>query len=118
MCTVFNFFTDLSPRIAEEHHYIIYQKLVLYAAKWRDIGMALGFQSYELDTIQAKPMLLARAPKSWLSEMLSQWLQWSPGDRRESKDYASVKSLKEALLEVNLGRLAEEFNHEDLGKYI
>ena len=80
--------------------------------------MALGFRPNELDIIQAKPMLLAQAPTSWLSEMLSQWLQWTPGDGRESKDHASVKSLKEALLKENLGRLAEEFNCEDLAKYI
>ena len=99
------------PRIiGDRHHGIIYQRLTLYATKWRDIGMALGFLEGELDNIQSNPMLLTQTPpKSWLSEMLSQWLQWGPGDARGSKDYASIESLKEALLNLNLAQLAREF---------
>ena len=73
--------------------------------------MALGFLEGELDNIQSNPVLLTQTPpKSWLSEMLSQWLQWGPGDARGSEDYASIDSLKKALLNLNLAQLAREFD--------
>ena len=81
--------------------------------------MALGFREGELTNIESNPVLQTQTPpKSWLRKMLSQWLQWSPGDGRGSKGYATIKSLKEALSEANLGRLAEEFNCEDLAMYM
>ena len=77
--------------------------------------MALGFLKNELDNIESNPVLLTQSPpKSWLSEMISQWIQWSPGDARGSKDSASLKSLKEALLAISLARLACEFDSQDL----
>ena len=77
--------------------------------------MALGFLKNELDNIESNPVLLTQSPpKSWLSEMISQWIQWNPGDARGSKDSASLKSLKEALLAINLARLACEFDSQDL----
>ena len=63
-----------------------------------------------MDNIQSNPMLLTQsAPKSYLREMLSQWLQWTPGDGRGSTGYASKKSLRAALLKANLGQLAQQF---------
>ena len=56
-----------------------------------------------MDNIQNNPMLLTQsAPKSYLREMLSLWLQWAPGDRRGStsiptnlsKTKSGTKSLK------------------------
>ena len=77
--------------------------------------MALGFLKNELDSIESNPLLLTQSPpKSWLSEMINQWIQWGPGDARGSKDSASLKSLKEALLSINLARLACEFDSKDL----
>ena len=52
-------------------------------------------------------MLFTQAPGSYLSEMLTQWLQWAPGDGRGSKGFATKESLYDALLKINLGRLAE-----------
>ena len=49
------------------------------------------------------------SPKSWLSAMLTQWLQWAPGDGRGSTDYATKEKLHAALLKINLGQLAEQF---------
>ena len=54
-------------------------------------------------------LLTQSAPKSYLREMLSQWLQWAPGDGRGSTGYASKKSLRAALLKANLGQLAQQF---------
>ena len=63
-----------------------------------------------MDNIQSNPMLLTQsAPKSYLREMLSQWLQWAPGDWRGSTGYASKESLRAALLRANLGQLAQQF---------
>ena len=88
----------------------IYSKLEQYAIRWRDIGSALGFLEGELNNIQADPLLLTQsAPKSWLKEMLTQWLQWAPKDGRGSSGFATRDSLHTALLKVNLGQLAQKF---------
>ena len=75
-----------------------------------DIGDALGFEEGEITNIQSNPMLLTQsAPKSYLRELLRQWLQWAPGDGRGSTGFATRESLQAALLKANLGQLAEEF---------
>ena len=79
------------------------------ADQWRDIGKTLGFKEGEMDKIQNNPILLTQAPDSYLRKLLSQWLQWAPGDGRGSKGYATKESLRAALLKINLGRLAENF---------
>jgi hypothetical protein len=59
--------------------------------------------------IQVNQMLHTQSPlMSCLGEMLSQWLQWAPGDGRGSKGYATKESLVAALSAVNLGQLAEK----------
>ena len=53
---------------------------------------------------------MKQAPQSWLGEMLTQWLEWAPGDDRDSKSFAMKESLCDALLKANLGNeLADEF---------
>ena len=37
------------------------------------------------------------SPVSWLSAMLSQWLQWAPGDSQGSTSFATLEDLKAAL---------------------
>ena len=54
-------------------------------------------------------MLMMQPPKSWLGQMLSQWLQWAPGDGRGSTGFATKESLRAALLKANLGQLAQQF---------
>jgi hypothetical protein len=54
-------------------------------------------------------MLLMQAPESYLGAMLSQWLQWAPGDGRGSTGFATRESLHAALLRANLGQLAQQF---------
>ena len=64
-----------------------------------------------MDNIQSNPMLLTEsAPKSYLRVLLSQWLQWAPGDGRGSTGFATRESLRAALLRANLGQLAQLFN--------
>ena len=62
-----------------------------------------------MKSIQSRPMLMAQAPESYLREMLSQWLQWAPGDGRGSEGFATKESLRDALLSVDLGQLAQQF---------
>ena len=79
-----------------------------HADEWREIGTHLGFLEEELNIIETKPLLLMKAPKSWLRDMLHEWLEWAPGDIRGSKNYATINSLKSALRKANLGRTADK----------
>ena len=63
-----------------------------------------------MNNIQIRPMLTMSAPNSWLGEMLTQWLQWAPGDGRGSTGFATKETLRAALLKANLGNdYAEQF---------
>ena len=97
-----------ATRLSEDHHSSLLKQLANYSSKWRDIGLFLGFQSRELDVIQAKPLLLEGGPTSWLSKMLAEWLQWAPGDSRGSTSFATLENLKAALREAGLGAKADE----------
>ena len=110
----FNFFADHSTMkmcLSDKDHAKICNELADHAAKWRDIGGVLGFSEGELDNIQADQMLFAQfPPMSYLKKMVSQWLQWAPGDGRGSTDCATKESLVAALLKSNLGQLAKNIN--------
>ena len=94
----------------DRDHTDVYCKLEPCAAHWRAIGKALGFTEGEMDNIQSSPMLMMQAPRSWLGQMLTQWLQWAPGDGRGSTSFATKESLRAALLKANLGNdFAEKF---------
>ena len=96
--------------MGDDDHSSIYDKLKDRAANWRDIGKELGFKEGEMNNIQSNLVLLTQSPpNSFLREMLSQWLQWAPGDGRGSTGYASKESLRAALLRTNLGQLAQQF---------
>lgn len=98
------FFTELS----EKNFIVIFETIRPYSYMWKEIGQGLGFVPAELSTIEATPLLLAGAPASYLSAMLSSWLQWVPGDCRGSKNYATLSSLRAAVDKAGLGRLAQE----------
>ena len=95
-----------SSRLTSSHHGTLLQQLSKHASEWKLIGAALSFTPQELTCIESRPLLLATSPHSWLSEMLTQWLQWAPGDRRGSKDFATLEGLKDALFKANLGATA------------
>ena len=97
---------DKRVRLSELHHPVLLEKLTKYASHWRTIGEGLRFTLEELNNIEARPLLLQRAPASWLSAMLAEWLQWAPGDSRESKDFATIEALKFALQEAGLAAAA------------
>ena len=96
--------------LSDDDHSSIYDKLKGKAANWRDIGRELGFKQGEMNNIQSNPILLTQSPpESYLNEMLSQWLQWAPGDGRGGTGFATRESLRAALLRANLGQLAQQF---------
>ena len=39
-------------------------------------------------------MLMMQAPRSWLGQMLTQWLEWAPGDGHGSTGFATKKALR------------------------
>jgi hypothetical protein len=70
----------------------------------------LGFKDQELDYIMSTPWLLTEAPQSWLRQMLTEWLEWAPGDGRGSIGFATKEALSGALQQANLGVVAMHFN--------
>ena len=84
------------------------RKLKDHASQWRYIGLNLGFRPGELLNIETKPSLFADAPLSWFGALLSEWLQWAPGDSRGSTQFATLKALKFALSESGLGAAASD----------
>ena len=72
--------------------------------------MYLRFQPGELNSIEAKLTLMQGAPLSWLSAMLSEWLQWAPGDGRGSANFATLEGLKRALSDSGLGATSLELH--------
>ena len=85
------------------------EKLAPHAAKWSLLGIALGFKPSELDLIAAKPRLFYGAPTTYLTEMLYEWVQWSP--ETVNTKYATITDLKLALRSqlVGLGALSKTF---------
>ena len=99
-------------KLSENHYSILYDKLTEYSAEWREIGTYLGFRPSELNEIQARPLLLNNAPKSWLGAMLTDWLQWTPEDRRGSTNYATLEGLRDALNKAGLSEAAQSITAE------
>ena len=101
--------TDNVP-LHDMDHPSLYNKLQKHSSKWKEIGTLLGFCPGELDNIEARPLLLSSAPKSWLRAMLAEWLQWAPGDARGSTDFATLNGLKQALDKAGLSATAQALN--------
>ena len=92
----------LNIKLAAKHQSVLSSELKMKSAKWNDIAMYLGFINDELEIIKAMPLLLTSAPNSWLNEMLSEWLQWAPGDARNSTKIATLEELRDALNKTGL----------------
>ena len=69
---------------------------------WKEIGTYLDFLPSELQDIQARPLLLYSAPKSWLSTMLAEWLKWAPENEKGSTKVATAEELSDALTKAGL----------------
>ena len=97
-------------RLNKHHILNLICQLNICAAKWRRIGSYLGFHQEELNIIVARPSLQSGAPQSWLFTMLSEWMEWAPGDSRESKNYANLDDLKTAVSRAGFGVVASELS--------
>ena len=84
-----------------DHYSILFKQLENHSAKWKTIGRCLGFQPSKLDIIQAKPSLFDCAPKSWLEELLVQWLRFED---------ATLDTLKSTLYDAGLGQTAADLH--------
>ena len=98
--------TESDIRLEKHHHTLLFGQLSGHASKWREIGIYLGFLNNELENIETKPSLYHGGQKSFLCEMLFEWLEWAPGDKRESKEYATLEALKTAVSSAGLGATA------------
>ena len=93
-------FEDHCTILDEHNHSVLQKQLIGHSAKWRDIGTALGFLPRELEEIEARPLLLSGAPRSFLRVILAEWLQWAPGDSRGSTNFATLEGLKVAVASI------------------
>ena len=114
-CHYFTFADHSHTRLTSHHHTALLDQLENQAARWRDIGAKLNFRQGELDNIQAYPVSTLDAPKSYLSRLLSQWLEWAPGDGRGSEGFATLERLKDALRQTNLGATAHDLKLYNVG---
>ena len=103
-------FGSTQAKLSEKNHAKLFQILTNHSTQWKEIGTHLGFLPSELDDIQARPLLLCNAPKSWLSKMLEEWLQWTLGDRRGSTSIATVEALRDALNQAGCAVTAQSIN--------
>ena len=51
---------------------------------------------------------MMHAPKYYLNELLTQWLEWAPGDGRGSQGFATFEGLQDALRRAELGATAHD----------
>ena len=101
---------SLKERLNKCHCSFLVQQLSSCAYKWKDIGTHLKFQQEELNNILANPLFMNDAPTSWLSALVSDWLEWAPGDSRGSTNYANLEDIKSAVSKAGFGVVAEELS--------
>lgn len=106
---IFTTHVDLKLTV-HEHHTVLCQILKDHATQWREIGMYLNFSPGALKNIQANPLLLQNAPKSWLYMMLEDFLKFKQSDDESDgpASGASLNLLKSALTKANLGATASQ----------
>ena len=104
-----------SMRLSDQDFNSIFTALQEHASNWKIIATQLGFTLPELDNITSHPMLLMEGPKGPLRKVLSNYLQWGPGDNRESPNFANLsqltKAIEDALPEQADGIIKEIFQN-------
>ena len=92
-------------KLDKHHHVVLFRQLSKHSSKWK---IYLGFLPEELDIIGAKSHLYHEGPKGFIYEMLSEWLEWAPGDQRGSTQYATLAAINKAISDAGLGATAAE----------
>ncbi len=72
-------------------------------AQWEHIAQQLGFKAYEIKNIASS--LVRIQDGDFINDVITTWLQWGPGDKRGSKDVATLEALQEALNNTNNARI-------------
>ena len=87
------------------------------ASHWSNVALQLGFTVPELEKMflgDVRTKYLSRA----IDHIMSNWVQWHPGDERGSTGYPRYSHLKQALLNTDLKSLGENLiSYEELSKY-
>lgn len=99
---------ECEVKLDKHHHVVLFRLLSKHSSKWRLIGCYLGFLPEELNIIGAKPHLYHEGPTGFMYEMLSEWLEWTPGDQRGSTQYATLEALNMTISDAGLGATAAE----------
>ena len=72
----------------------------------------MGFSEEELDEIDYRHNDFAS-----FKNLLKEWLEWYPGDSRDSTAFPTYSSLQQALVNAGLGDAARDFaTYEDIIK--
>ena len=96
-----------SRTVVDSRHYgALCEQLRPCVAGWRKIAEGLRFHNYEIENIGSDLTKLVGSPGSYMDAVLSEWLNWGPGDKRGTKDLATLEALKEALNRADFGRVA------------
>ena len=97
--------------LTEEDMHKLINLIHKFSSKWYYIGLGLGFIPPELDSISSNPTLLSSAPDSYLTELLSQWIQWPTEDHPTKPTLRALcKALRNSS--VGLGSLADKVEKE------
>ena len=97
-----------ATKLTEQNLLTLTQQLKEHAVKWKEIGMNLGFLPRELKDIEAQLNPILDSTITRLGTMLEKWIQWAPGDSRESTSSATLEALKTAVSNARLGNAARE----------
>ena len=103
--------SELDVKLTEKEIITLLELIHTFSSKWDLIGIVLGFAPSELENIKNMPSLFMKAPTSFLTELLSQWVQW-PTLSHPTKPTlrALCTSLRSSL--VGLGSLADKVEME------
>ena len=98
-------------RLTEESVRTILNLVHDYSHKWNEIAIGLGFAPSELEKIKNTPSLLMGAPVSFLTKLLTQWVQWPTANHPTKPTLGALcETLRSSL--VGLGSLAEKVEEE------
>ena len=101
--------TNPTRTLVDDHDYgFLHEQLQSCAAKWELIATGLRFKSSEIRSIKCDPLNITGGPIVCLGAVLAEWMQWSPGDARGSRDRATLEALKKAVSYAGYGVVAEE----------
>jgi len=92
----------LLDTLTDKDLFVLFQILEPATPKWKTIGLALGFLSYQLTVIERKPMLIPEGDSGYIRDMLNQWLKWAPPNH----EWPTVTALATALQSCQQENLA------------